>query len=670
MRRGCAVATACLVLSCDSLDSDDDNNGPTGNQFSIVVAVSPTSLSVAQGSSGSTTVMLTRGGGFGGAVAFTATGLPSGATASISPQIIGGTATQSTVTVTVDAGVAPGTYTATVTATAAGLTNATTSFQVVITAAPNYSLSATPAAVAIAAGESGTTVVNINRANLPGAITLALANPPAGIFGTFDTSPTTLNTSTLTINVASSVNPATYSLTIQATAGTLVRSLVLPVTVTPAPTGGNNIEYHFCDASSAPVFLAFQNSSGAWQPVLPTTGGGSIEYAFTISQGRGGVLAVFRAPLPMVHRVRSGTRTSVMQQARRLREAARIARATTALPQVDVYFTSVFYGTAAELAQDGVENCLATQPTKSVRATVLGIQGSQYGVISLGGATQVFAGAVSNNPITLEGVLPGPVDLVASRLVPGQAPNKAVVMRNLNVPDGGALPSAVDFDASTIIPVNASVTVSGASGDNLEVYSEVVTATTRALFWNEFVPTLATTRLWAGLPQSAMGAYDYHGLIVFASPTSGSGDFRAALKYVGPVANQTVSLGPAGVVPTSSLVAGGGAYPRLRFQGNIPAEYSKGFGISLLGPGDGGNAYDIVMTNAYLAAAGNAQAFDVTMPDVAALAGFPVASRLTPGTNDLSTDSFGFTGSGIRDLRPSLGAEFRAAIRFTTVAVP
>jgi hypothetical protein len=58
------------------------------------------------------------------------------------------------------------------------------------------------------------------------------------------------------------------------------------------------------------------------------------------------------------------------------------------------------------------------------------------------------------------------------------------------------------------------------------------------------------------------------------------------------------------------------------------------------------------------------------MPDVAGLPGFPVAARLTAGTNTLSLDAFGFTGPGIFDLRPTLGSEFKAADRFRRVIVP
>ena len=58
------------------------------------------------------------------------------------------------------------------------------------------------------------------------------------------------------------------------------------------------------------------------------------------------------------------------------------------------------------------------------------------------------------------------------------------------------------------------------------------------------------------------------------------------------------------------------------------------------------------------------------MPDVSGLAGFPAAARLTAGINDVSASGFGFTGTGVFGLQPSLGSEFKAAVRVATVTVP
>jgi hypothetical protein len=59
------------------------------------------------------------------------------------------------------------------------------------------------------------------------------------------------------------------------------------------------------------------------------------------------------------------------------------------------------------------------------------------------------------------------------------------------------------------------------------------------------------------------------------------------------------------------------------------------------------------------------------MPDVAGLAGFPAAARLTPGTNDVVVSAAGWAnGPGIFDLRPTLGAEHKESTRYGTITVP
>jgi hypothetical protein len=121
-------------------------------------------------------------------------------------------------------------------------------------------------------------------------------------------------------------------------------------------------------------------------------------------------------------------------------------------------------------------------------------------------------------------------------------------------------------------------------------------------------------------------------------------------------------------VTTATQVAAG-AYPRFRFQGTLPPEYNRLAAIDL-SPPTSGNTYGIFATGAYLTAAGSALSYNFTMPDVASLPGFPVASRLTAGSNDLAATADGFTGQGVFEPRPTLGGEFKAAVRITSVTVP
>jgi hypothetical protein len=102
---------------------------PAGNDFSI--SVSPTSGSVAAGSSATATVSTTRVSGTAESVALTASGLPSGATASFSPTSVTAGAS-STLTISTTSSTAAGTYPITITGTAASATH-TTSYSLTVT---------------------------------------------------------------------------------------------------------------------------------------------------------------------------------------------------------------------------------------------------------------------------------------------------------------------------------------------------------------------------------------------------------------------------------------------------------------------------------------------------------------------------------------------------------
>jgi hypothetical protein len=248
------------------------------------------------------------------------------------------------------------------------------------------------------------------------------------------------------------------------------------------------------------------------------------------------------------------------------------------------------------------------------------------------------------------------------------APDRVIVLRNLNIPDGGSLPSTIDFNSGSSLPAAAVATVQGGGGDELEIFTELVTARSgRSLFWFDLAPRSAASRPWAGLPPTLMIEGDYHSVLVFASGAN-EGDLRVSLKYVRQVSDQTLVLGPAMTLASTSVVASG-IYPRLRFQGVLPAEYNKGVELGL-SAGDAGNAYSLVATAAYLAAGGDALRYDLFMPDVRGLEGFPDASRLSTGPNDLSVAAFTFNGPGIFDLTPNLGSEFKAATKVGKVTVP
>ena len=231
MWRGATIAM--LVAAVASCKGDDDG-GTTGPTGSIQLAASPASLSVQQGTSGTVTVTLARGGGFTGTVALAIEGLPSGLAAASDPATLFGTTTSATITVTASAGVAPAAYTATVRATAPGVGDASATFAVNVTPAPNVTLAVTPAALTVAQGSSGAATVALTRTNFTGAVALTLDAPPAGITATFTPASVTDGSSNMAVSVAPGVAAGNYTLTIKGTAtGIGDRTTTLALTVTP-----------------------------------------------------------------------------------------------------------------------------------------------------------------------------------------------------------------------------------------------------------------------------------------------------------------------------------------------------------------------------------------------------------------------------------------------------
>ncbi len=108
-------------------------NGSPTPDFGI--SASPTSVSVAQGSSGTSTITTTVSGGFNNAISLSASGAPAGTTVSFSPTSIAAPGSgSSTMTMSVGASTAAGTYTITVTGTG-GTTSHSATVSLTVTAA-------------------------------------------------------------------------------------------------------------------------------------------------------------------------------------------------------------------------------------------------------------------------------------------------------------------------------------------------------------------------------------------------------------------------------------------------------------------------------------------------------------------------------------------------------
>ncbi|HEY6829625.1 MAG TPA: hypothetical protein VI259_22360 [Gemmatimonadaceae bacterium] len=102
---------------------------------SFTMSLAPTSVSVAQGAAGTSTVTITRANGFTGAVNLALSGAPAGLTVTPNPASVATGSTTATLNVSAAAGTAAGTYPITVTASGTGVSNQTATLNVTVTAA-------------------------------------------------------------------------------------------------------------------------------------------------------------------------------------------------------------------------------------------------------------------------------------------------------------------------------------------------------------------------------------------------------------------------------------------------------------------------------------------------------------------------------------------------------
>jgi hypothetical protein len=218
-------------------------NPSTSPDFSI--SASPAAVSAAQGSSVNSTITTAVSGGFNSAVALSASGVPSGATATFTPTSIAAPGSGSS-TLKLSAGTAAaGTYTVTVTGTGGGKTHTTTvAFTVTTSASPDFALAVSPSSVSAAAGTNATaTATTTVSGGFSSAVALSVSGVPTGATATF--SPTSIaapgaGSSTLTLATGTAA-AGTYNLTVTGTGGGKTHTAPLTLTVTSGGGGGSQI---------------------------------------------------------------------------------------------------------------------------------------------------------------------------------------------------------------------------------------------------------------------------------------------------------------------------------------------------------------------------------------------------------------------------------------------
>jgi hypothetical protein len=210
------------------------NCGSSTPDFTI--SASPSSVTVQQGHSGTSTISTTALNGFNNAITLSASGQPNGVTVTFGTNPIPAPGTGSSLmTMAVGAGVAPGTYPITVTGVGGGITHTTTVSLTVTGVTPDFSISASPASVTVARGGAGTSTISTTALNgFNAAISLSASGQAKGVAVSFSPNPIAApgtGSSVMTIMVSRNARRGTNTITVTGTGGGVTHNTSVTLTI-------------------------------------------------------------------------------------------------------------------------------------------------------------------------------------------------------------------------------------------------------------------------------------------------------------------------------------------------------------------------------------------------------------------------------------------------------
>src|SRR5271166_1945446 len=242
----------------------------TGN---FTISASPSSLSVAQGSQGTSTITTKISGGFNSFISLSASAVPPGVTVSFNPQFIQAPgAGVSTMTIKVAGYTKLLTYPITVTGSGGG-TKQSVIVMLTFTSPgqPNFTISASPNSLTIAQGNQGTsTITTAISGGFNSSISLSASGMPTGVGVSFN--PPTIpapgaGSSTMTITVSGSTPVGTYPITVTGNGGGIKQNTTVTLTVTAQ--GGKNFTI-----SASPASLSIAQGNQGTSTITTTVSGG------------------------------------------------------------------------------------------------------------------------------------------------------------------------------------------------------------------------------------------------------------------------------------------------------------------------------------------------------------------------------------------------------------
>ncbi len=190
-------------------------------------------LTVSPGGSASAALTVAPVNGYTAVTTLSVTGLPAGASATVTPAALGPGAWGSTLVVSTTTATAPGRYPFTVTASGAGLTRSVAS-TLVVKAPPDFSLAASPAKLTVARGRSGSTTITVGTiGGVSVPVTLTTSKLPTGVAATWTGNPVAgPGSATLKLTVSTRARKGTYPVVVTGTSSGRARTVTVSLRVT------------------------------------------------------------------------------------------------------------------------------------------------------------------------------------------------------------------------------------------------------------------------------------------------------------------------------------------------------------------------------------------------------------------------------------------------------
>ena len=596
-RRAAFVALAVALSACSG------SKGPVNPTPTSSISVSAGAISLPQGGTATRNVALGRVR-FSGTAALTAEGLPAGVTASFTPPSLTGAEDSSSLQLSATGVVPVGTSNITIRAAGSGVTDATTTVALTVTAGtstPSVTLAATPTSATIVAGTSTTSAVAITRDGGAGALTMSVTGAPTGMTTSLSSAnPVTAASVTLSVATIASLTPGTYTLTVRANAAGLTEATTsVAVTVNAPPA--NNVSWNYCDPARYPLWFAVQDGAGGpWTPVTSSTPG---SFAVAYGQPQVGIAAVYS--------------------------------------ERGIVMTEIRYFALAEVAGASTQEC-SEHPapgTKSITGSIAGFASSTESAnIAIGNKRSSLA-TLADPTFALAAVQDGARDLIAVRNDASGNALRVLLLRSQNISNGGSTGVLNLASLPSFAPLRANLTVTAPNDGALLGRTFFSTATNSGATFVVGALSSGVAASYEGIPESEMLSSDLQRIEV--EQTVGSTLTRSVTRYIRSPLNVSLTMPVDAASPTVTSLTGGG-YPRASASGTSPAAFNAEMSLqwSQL------NANKSWMIFASGGFRNGSTTYSLSMPDFSALPGWNNAWAMGNGTSDLAVQFFGRTGAG------------------------